>query len=143
MQRGFTVIEIIIVIAILGVFAGLALPAVNNMIAKQNLDTSAQILASDLRWVQQLCINTTPDTLFPQIKPLSNKYIVKKGSNVIKTVNLPDGITISGPQTLTFSINGTPLTDNQPLPATLLLTSKNTTNIRHVIISTVGRIRVE
>lgn len=143
MQRGFTLIELIIAIAVISIIAGLALPVAGETLAKQRIDTAAHILEADIRSVQQMCINTTPDTIFPTIKPLSNKYIIKKGSNIIKSIDLPSGVNLSGPETLTFGMDGTPLTDGQPLPTTLLMTSNDTSLIKKVVVSSAGRVRVE
>lgn len=143
MQRGFTVIELVIIIAIISILAGLALPAINETIARQEILNAARLLESDIRWVQQMAMNTTPDTSFPEFKPQPNKYSVKSGLKLIKSVNLPAGVTLSGPKTLTFGMNGTPITDGQALPTTFFLTSKKTSLTRHVVVSSVGRVRIE
>lgn len=147
MQRGFTLIEVIIVIAIIMIVAALAVPRIEATLAQRDLDNSARMLEADLRWLQQTCINTTPDTSAPIMKfqktTMPNGYYITVGLTTTKSVTLPSDVVLSGtPTTLTFSMNGTPITDSTVLPTTLLITSTKTTSKKYIMVSTTGRIRI-
>lgn len=147
MQRGFTLIELVIVIATITIMAALTVPRIESTLAQRELDNTARMLEADLRWLQQRCINTTPDTSFPIMKfkktTVPNGYYITLGVDSIKSVSLPSSIVLSGtPVTMSFGMNSTPVTDSQSLPTTLLITSNKTTSKKYIIISTTGRIRI-
>lgn len=147
MQRGFTLIELLIVIAILTIFAALTFPRIESTLAQRDLDNAARMLEADLRWLQQQCVNTTPDTAFPIMKfnknSEPNSYYVTVGADSIKNVSLSSSVVLSStPVTMTFGMNGTPDADNHSLPATFLITSKKIASKKYIIVSTTGRIRI-
>ena len=47
-QDGFTLVELVVTIAVMAIIAMMAAPSFNNMLLKQNLDKSAQTLISTL-----------------------------------------------------------------------------------------------
>jgi prepilin-type N-terminal cleavage/methylation domain-containing protein len=63
MQRGFMLIELVLVIAIIAIAAALVFPQIGDWIAAYDLNIAARQLAADLRLLQQLSINS--DGVFP------------------------------------------------------------------------------
>lgn len=57
MQRGFTLLELVIVMALLSVATAMVAPALGRSLAVQELDGAARRLAADIRLVQTLSVN--------------------------------------------------------------------------------------
>ncbi len=55
-KRGFTLIELVVVIAIVGIMAAIAIPYFSKMIADQRLRSAAQTLVSDLTYMRSEAI---------------------------------------------------------------------------------------
>ena len=57
-QRGFSLIEMVVVLAIIGILSGLGAVSYTQFINRQRLTTAADIVASNLRQARQLAIAT-------------------------------------------------------------------------------------
>ena len=66
-QQGFTLIEVLITVAMIGILAGIAIPRLGNALALRELDNAARQLAGDLRLLEELAHNTNDNgvTLIP------------------------------------------------------------------------------
>lgn len=51
-QRGVSMMEVLVTLTIIGILAAIALPSFNEMIEGQRLKGAAELLASDLRWAR-------------------------------------------------------------------------------------------
>lgn len=148
MQRGFTFIELIIVIAIISIVAAMAVPALGNSLARQDLDNTARELAADLRWLQQLSINSagglTPSLNY--FRAPSPSYRIKIDGQYIKTVVFPPTVTlgVEEPFVMQFKVDGTPTDQSQNVLTVTLRSIKAGVGSRQVIVqAATGRVRVE
>lgn len=139
-RSGFTLVEVVIVIAVLSILATMALPTMNKTLADRELDNAAQILVGGLRNLQQTSLNTTPSGNFPIMKfdkTAPSRYYVTANLKTVDSATFADTVTISSsPIEITFGMNGLP-----NAPATIILYSNKTKKLKYVIIASTGRIR--
>lgn len=114
MQRGFSLIEVIIVAAVLGILAVGAVPRIFATMATQELHTFTANLAADIRYMQQMALNANGKnaplyTLRFARGRESSYYIIHDGYKAIKTVYLPKHVKMTGdPDYILFSNKGAP-----------------------------------
>jgi len=101
-QSGFTMMELMVVIAILAVTAFLAVPSINSSYTRSELNAAQQNIAQSLRKAKQFArsINTTITVTLTQNQNNNTAaFTLPDGSN-----QLPDGIKLS-PITLPGSVS--------------------------------------
>ncbi|WP_371371398.1 Tfp pilus assembly protein FimT/FimU [Sporomusa aerivorans] len=143
-QDGFTLIEIVLLISILGVAAALAIPKLGTSIARYELDNTARQLMADLRWMQQLSINTgegvIPRMTFSSSAPYS--YSVTVSARSRKTVKLPASVSVVNSY-ISFNTGGLP-EEPERFGTTVTLHSTKISGLnRKIIIDSRGRVRME
>ena len=144
MQRGFSFIELIVVISIILIAAALAVPRLGNSIAVRELEDAAQQLATDIRWTQQMVVNSDsnnlPILMFSNAVPYG--YTITQGTKIMKKHDFPASVNLTGnPGNLIFKINGIPASGSD---FTISLRSTGINQARKVVIAmSTGRVRVE
>lgn len=144
MQRGFTLLELAVVVSVLAITAVMALIRIGNSIAVREMEDSAQQLAADIRWTQQAIVNTDPASLpvliFVNAKPFG--YKVTQGTRVIKKNTFPSSVELTGsPDPVAFKLSGLPVGGKD---LTFILKSSVVNEMRKVTIAlSTGRVRVE
>jgi len=98
--RGFTLVELIIVIGIIVIISTISVPFYQNTAQNLNLSSVARSLASDLRYAQQLSVSTQDQYGVIFNLPENSYHIINQTQNqTIRQQFLHDNITIQ-------SING-------------------------------------
>lgn len=93
-KKGFTLIELILVLFILGLVTGLALPVVNRAVERFSTIAFSKQLAADIRHVRLRNINGEASP-FVYIYLEEDKYIIRKEGVIEKTIQAPDGVRLS------------------------------------------------
>ena len=107
-QSGFSLIELLVVIVILGALMAIAVPNYLSYIPKSRLKTAARDLYSELQLAKMAAIKVNGDCEVKYFLP--GKYTIEYtlgggGATQTKTINLADyksGVKFDGPGSLTF-----------------------------------------
>ncbi len=145
-KKGFSLMELLIVIAILGIIAAIALPRFNGGAAQRDLDISARQLAGDLRWSMQMAANSTDASIvqivFVNASPFGYMVVQGAANVVIKpTYSFPTTVSFPNVQNaVSFDVNGRPVGGND-----VIVTLRNTLGQNRVVTldHLTGRVQVQ
>lgn len=104
---GFTLVELMVTITVLGVLLGIALPAFRDFILDQRVKNASFELNTTLQYARSEAVKRNDSAV---IEPVSgnwaNGYAVTVGSSTLKNVSSLDGITVTGPAEVRFRGDG-------------------------------------
>ena len=108
-NRGFTLLELLLSVAIISLLAGLSLPVYRTLLSKNDLDISATVTASSLRRAQTLSQAVDGDITWG-VKIQSGSIVLFKGSSYAardttfdETFDVPTTISMSGTTEIVFA----------------------------------------
>lgn len=102
---GFTLIEAMVVVALVAILAALAVPSFTTMIANQRLSSAAQELQTLLQFARAEAVyKRTPST----VTATGQKWEAKVGSKVLRETVLPDAVSVAPGSAggVTFDVTG-------------------------------------
>ena len=134
-NRGFTMIELLVIIAIAGILVAVAVPSFTESIARRRLEGVANELSADLKYTksQAVSVNTTVSMITS-----AQGYTVSNASTTFKTITLDSKITLTSPLTVTFD----PYRHFANAAANITLTHTQTAAQLRVKVDAVGRIQM-
>jgi prepilin-type N-terminal cleavage/methylation domain-containing protein len=165
-RKGFTIIELAVVLGIIAILAVVSTVAVGNIIDGLRLSNAAEKLAADLRYAQSMAHTTaTWVGVSFEVDPL-NQYTIyttdgttdvtvenpaRLGSNFVVNVNTDFGVTMIvasmvGSNKVEFSPLGTPYIDKDGLLMVqegLIILSRGSANREVRITTNTGRIFIQ
>lgn len=120
-QLGFTAIEMMVVVAILGILTTLALPSFQDTLERRHLVAAAESIASDLRWARSEAIkrNTTITVTFAEGSSWS--YEINSAANPVV-----DPIVCPPPDTSLKAVCGSQVTDFKDVSLATSFSGDNT-----------------
>lgn len=143
-RGGFSLMELLVVISMIAMICAMGMVRLGDALAGYELSAAELELASDLRWLQQMSVNSPVSAGGSVYTMVFNKetkagYVVKNGIYSCKRGSLPDSVRFANrPSDIWFSETGGP---SAPQSIALLSTKLNKT--RFVIVAAVtGRVRV-
>jgi prepilin-type N-terminal cleavage/methylation domain-containing protein len=137
---GFTLIEILIVVALIAVLAGATAPAVTTAMEQYNVNSAGQQVVSTIRAArfQAVARNQTLQVRFNY--PAAGQYqVVDTALNAVGEVQrLPDGITFGGFTNLQITTTGRVTTASN-----IVVTNGSAEHDRTIAVSTSGRVQLQ
>jgi type IV pilus assembly protein PilE len=109
--RGFTLIELMIVVVVVGILAGIALPAYQSQVRKSNRSAAQQFVLDIAVKEQQILMDSRQNVA------------VSNGSFGNKHSDTPDGIGLTQPASLTGKYTFDVARDNSATPPTFTITA--------------------
>lgn len=143
-RRGFSLIELVLLIAVIGIVATLGIQRIGNSIALNELDAAARTMEADLRWVQQLTVNQHAGHA-PVFKVRTSSpygYYVTLDTVSIKRMNFPSGMTV-GPFSAAAYADGLTFNNDGNLTVPSSVTLMNSAGARTIYLDVAGRIRMQ
>lgn len=138
--RGFTAVEMVITVAVVGVLASIAVPASQEMIAKQRVRSAAGDLLNTLMRTRSFAIKLqVPVTMLPVApatwqsgwsvpQPSGDGYLFDARTTLAQ-------VRITGPASVVYKSNGRPVT---PATAKFQIAGEGTTEVRCVALDLSG-----
>lgn len=170
-ESGFTMVELSVTVAIIGIMAAISIPSLKNVMPRFRLANTAQILANEITTARMAAIAKSVDSgvVFTKAVEISpGEYSFPGRYELAKTVGgSPYAATTLGPSVVLESLEFGDDTDNPGTPSaspfTLQLNANGTTNVsftqkalrivlatetgtprkKRVLVWTTGRIQVQ
>lgn len=144
-NQGFSVVELIIVVALVGILVAIAIPSITRTLELSRLDTSASIVASKLSEARINAIKRNRTTWL-EINPVSRTVQVRSTDGAGATVNLgfpatlPEGVIFSNSDNMQITI--TSLGRLSGASQTVTLRTARTAQSKSLTITPAGRVTV-
>lgn len=114
-QRGFTLLEVLLCVTILGLLAGLSLPVYASFTRRNDLDVATQQIVNALRRAEQYSRAVQGDSTWG-VQVQSGQATLYKGTSYAsrtsgfdETITIPSSITVSGGSDVQFAkLSGAP-----------------------------------
>jgi prepilin-type N-terminal cleavage/methylation domain-containing protein len=130
---GFSVIELLVALAIIAILAGIALPVWNKLLSSYYLSSSARLVHSEL---QNLRIRSAAENVSFRLgyQAGATSIEIERDGNLLVRKPLSRGVSITHAGSIAFSARGTANANRVRLANTYGL-------CRQVIVSATGRVR--
>ena len=101
MAAGFTLVETVVVVIIIGLLLSISIPDLQEAMSRYRLNTAASLLASDIRFVQQISRERETESSIVFV-PEQNMYVLYAGDEALEARALPANVSL---HSTTFASN--------------------------------------
>jgi len=133
-QHGYSLIELVVAVALAGILAAIALPGWNKLLPSYQLDSSARQFQSELHNIKMRA--ATENVGFQLVYANgAAAYTIQRDSAVLVTKPLPAGVIVTSAGTISFSPRGT-------ASANRIRLRSSDGMCKQVVVSPTGRVRI-
>ena len=133
-QHGYSLIELVVAVALAGILAAIALPSWNKLLPSYQLDSSIRQFQSELHNIKMRAAAENVGFQLVYTNGAAN-YTIQRDSAVLVTKPLPAGVVVTNGGTISFSPRGTASANR------IRLRSSDGT-CKQVVVSPTGRVRI-
>ena len=134
-NSGFTMIELMVIIAIVGVLIAVAVPSFTESMAKRSLEGAANELNADMQYTKSQAVSVNGAV---SMETSAHGHTVSSTSATFKTLALDSKITLTSPVTVTFE----PYRDFANAANAITLSHTQTSAQLQVKVDALGRIQM-
>jgi len=132
-ERGFSTIELVVGVALMGIIAAIALPRWTDLLPSYALSTSLRQIQSELHHIKMRAAAENVSFQFAYLQG-ATAYTIQRDAKALVTKPLADGTTITKDGTISFSPRGTASGNRVRL--------RNSNGVcKQVVVSATGRVR--
>jgi prepilin-type N-terminal cleavage/methylation domain-containing protein len=133
-QHGYSLIELVVAVALAGILAAIALPSWNKLLPSYQLDSSARQFQSELHNIKMRA--ATENVGFQLVYANgAAAYTIQRDSAVLVTKPLPAGVIVTSAGTISFSPRGT-------ASANRIRLRSSDGMCKQIVVSPTGRVRI-
>jgi type II secretion system protein H len=136
-HRGVTLIELMVVLAVIGVFAAVAVPSFSDQMGRRRLEGAANELVTDLNWARAKSVSANAAVTLAT-NSLGRQYTIASATETYKTVALDSRLSLSSGVSVAY----TPLRGFAAADTAITLSSSSTPAQLRVSTTVVGKVSV-
>jgi prepilin-type N-terminal cleavage/methylation domain-containing protein len=133
-KHGYSLIELVASIAVLGILAAIALPSWNKLLPSYQLDASVRQFQSELHNIKMRAAAENVGFQLVYSNGAAD-YAIQRDSTALMTKPLPQGIVVTNAGTISFSPRGT-------ASANRIRLRNSAGTCKQVVVSPTGRVRI-